>query len=155
MKKLLCLTILPILSSTLFAQVKLKPEYLSCRISHFNLLSPAAGEKSVGELLDPDALICSEKGGGTVRVEMELSPGNPETLKDGYVVEFYRYNGDSLEMGGGIALDFDTERQIAVLKAVWFEPVGGEFLFAENFGDAASMGETFGMFAAMSTYFFD
>ncbi len=76
-------------------------------------------------------------------------------MDDGLVVEFEFYNNDRLMMRGGAALDFTVDEQTVDLKASWFEEVGGEEMFSENYGDPTSMGETYGIFLSLIQEFFD
>lgn len=141
-------------SGSLFAEDVLWPEYAECKLSFLSMIFPA-GNRTIGELLDRDALITPGKNGGSVRTEMAIKPGNPEYLDDGLVVEFEYYNNNRLMMKGGAALDFAVDEQTVELKASWFEEVGGEEMFSENDGDPTSMGETYGIFLSMIQKFFD
>lgn len=154
MKKLSYLFLLLFFSGSLFAEDAFLPEYAECKLSFLSMIS-SAGNRTIGELLDRDALIRPEKNGGSVRTEMEIEPGNPEYLDDGLVVEFEYYSSDRLVMKGGAALDFTVDEKTVDLKASWFEEVGGEEMFSENYGDPTSMGETYGIFLSMIQKFFD
>lgn len=130
------------------------PGYADCKLSFLSMISPA-GNRTIGELLDRDALITPGKNGGSVRTEMAIEPGNPEYLDDGLVVEFGYYNNDRLVMKGGAALDFTVDKKTVELKASRFEEVGGEEMFSENYGDPTSTGETYGIFLSMVQKIFD
>lgn len=154
MKNLFCLFFLMFFSGSLFAEDAFLPEYAECKLSFLSMIS-SAGNRTIGELLDREALITPEKNGGSVRTEMEIRPGNPVYMDDGLVVEFEFYNNDRLMMRGGAALDFTVDEQTVDLKASWFEEVGGEEMFSENYGDPTSMGETYGIFLSLIQEFFD
>lgn len=154
MKNLFCLFFLLFFSGSLFAEDVLGPEYAECKLSFLSMIS-SAGNRTIGELLDREALITPEKNGGSARTEMEIRPGNPVYMDDGLVVEFEFYNNDRLMMRGGAALDFTVDEQTVELKASWFEEVGGEEMFSENYGDPTSMGETYGIFLSLIQEFFD